>query len=130
MTLEERMQAASQVRAKGYNCAQTMLAAFPDILTLPADISLRLGTALGGGIGLTGNICGVVSGMAVLEGMRTDGSPAAKAATYKSVNALHARFAGEHGATLCPDLKARKIPCNDLIQSGIRIYYEHLREND
>lgn len=130
LTLDRRIALAREVRAKGYNCAQTVISAFPDIFSLPAETSLRLGAALGGGLGATGSTCGVLVALAVAEGMRTQGLPAEKAAAYKSYHSLHDAFLGEHGETLCPRLKARGIACNDLIRSGIELYHNYIARED
>lgn len=126
LTLEQRLASARETRSKGYNCAQTVLSAFPDIFMLPQDTCLRLGSALGGGLGNTGSTCGVLGAMALAEGMRTQGLPADKAAAYKSYHALHDAFLSIHGDTLCPRLKARGISCNELISSGIELYHKYI----
>ncbi len=128
MTIDERLQLARSVRAQGYNCAQSVMAAFPDIISLPQDVTLRLGGAFGAGMGATGGICGVLSAMAMAEGMRTQGRPADKVTASKNFHALHDEFRAEHGATLCPDLKALGRPCNELIEEGIRSYHAHIAD--
>jgi len=129
MTLEQRLSLAGEVRAAGHNCAQSVLAAFPDVINLPADVTLRLGTALGGGLGLTGSTCGVLVAMALTEGMRTQGSPACKGPAYRAFASLSKEFGAKHGATLCPELKARNCSCDELIRSGITQYHNHLQKS-
>ena len=128
LTRQQRLERAKEARAKGYNCAQAVMSAFPDVFTLPDDVTLRLGTALGGGMGMTGGICGVLSAMALAEGMRTKGDPADKTKAYKSFHSLNDEFSKEHGATLCPDLKASGVSCEELIKSGILMYDRYLDE--
>ena len=130
LTLDRRLALARETRSKGYNCAQSVLAAFPDIFMLPQETCLRLGTALGGGLGTTGSTCGVLEAMALAEGMRTSGQPADKVAAYASYRSLHDAFMARHGDTLCPGLKARKIPCNELIYSGIEMYHNYIESED
>lgn len=129
MTIDERLRLASEARSKGYNCAQAVMSAFPDIFTLPSDVTLRLGTALGGGMGMTGGICGVLSALALAEGMRTAGKPGDKVAAYESFHAINEDFRRCHGATLCPELKASGVACGQLINSGIRTYDRYLHES-
>ena len=73
MTLEERIESARALRAQGYNCAQCVMAVFPEVHGLPQDVALRLSTGLGGGVGGSQNICGVLSSVALLDGSRTQG---------------------------------------------------------
>ena len=118
LTLDRRLALARETRSKGYNCAQSILSAFPDIFMLPQEACLRLGT--------TRSTCGVLVAMALAEGMRTTGMPADKVTAYASYRSLHKAFLDRHGDTLCPALKARKIPCNELIYSGIEMYHNYI----
>lgn len=128
LTLDERLALARNVRAKGYNCAQTVMAAFPDIFNLPEQTLMQLGSCCGGGMGLTGNICGALTAAALAEGMRYEGLPTEKAAAYGSFRALHDDFRTKHGHVLCPDLKKAGIDCNTLIWSTIEQYHNHLNQ--
>ncbi|MDE6243730.1 MAG: C-GCAxxG-C-C family protein [Muribaculaceae bacterium] len=128
LTKEQRLNRASDARAQGYNCAQAVMMAFPDVFTLPSEVTLRLGTALGGGMGMTGGICGALSALALAEGMRTEGEPADKVKAYKSFHALNDAFREQHGSTLCPELKASGVSCEELIKSGILMYDRYINE--
>lgn len=129
MTLENRIESAFELRAKGYNCAQCVVCAFPDIIELPQLKALQLSCGLGGGVGGMQQTCGVVSAMAMLEGNLFPGEPTDKAAVYKSVRLLAEEFAATTpcGSTICATLKGESgIPCNQLIKSGIEIFHRHL----
>lgn len=128
MTLDQRLDLARQNRAAGLNCAQCVATAFPDIFQLPADSLLRLTIGLGGGMGLSGSTCGALSVMALAEGMRSPGSPAAKAQVYKNFRSLSEQFRERFGSTLCPELKQKGVPCNDLILGAVEIYHNHLQK--
>ena len=128
MTIDQRLELAQTVRSQGYNCAQSVMAAFPDVFTLPQEVTLRLGGALGAGMGSTGGVCGVLSAMALAEGMRTQGLPGDKVKAGAGYHKLHDDFLAEHGATSCPALKALSTPCNDLIAAGIRQYHNYLAD--
>ena len=128
MTLDERLDKARGLREQGYNCAQCVCAAFPDVSGLDEADALRVSIGFGGGVGGCGEVCGVFSAMAMLEGMRSPGGPADKKQVYGSVKGLRDAFVGEFGCLLCRELKApgRVVSCNDLIFRGVEMYHKHL----
>lgn len=130
MTIEERLEKARLYRKQGYNCAQCMIVAFSDITGMTEEEALRGCVGLGGGCGC-GELCGVLASMALMEGLRTDGSPMAKKAVYRNMKVLRDMFAERFGALRCEDLKSpeRKVPCNDLIWAGVEMYDNHLRQS-
>lgn len=129
MTLEERLEQAHELRSQGYNCAQCVFASFPDITGLDREAALRLSTGLGGGVGGCGQVCGVVSAMALLEGYSTQGRPADKAKVYAQVSGLYKQFATRFGSAVCHELKAAHVPCNELIFKGIEMYHQHINND-
>ena len=60
MTMRERCEKAVTYRRGGANCAQSLLAAFADVLGIAEEQALRVGAGLGGGV-RSGNICGAVN---------------------------------------------------------------------
>lgn len=131
LSLDQRLSRASELRAKGYNCAQTVIMAFNDATGLDSDTAARICAGLGGGVGATGEICGVVNAMAIVQGMLHSSDPAKKAEAYAKVKNLSARFAAANcGHVRCRDLKGAdcRRPCNDLIADGIRILHEHISQ--
>lgn len=127
MTLEERLDKARAYRVKGYNCAQCLLVSFPDISGLDDEAALKTAIGLGGGCGC-GEICGVLSAMALLRGMASPGGPADKVAVYADMKGLHQAFAGRFGSVVCRELKApgKAVSCNDLIYQGIEMFHNFL----
>ncbi len=130
MTLEERIESARALRAQGYNCAQCVMAVFPEVHGLPQDVALRLSTGLGGGVGGSQNICGVLSSVALLDGSRTQGAPADKRAVYGNVSGVVRDFEQRYGTCICRELKApgQTVGCNELIEAGIRMYDDFLKK--
>ena len=45
---------------QGYNCAQSVFAAFADLLDMEESYALRLASSFGGGVGRLREICGAV----------------------------------------------------------------------
>lgn len=128
ISYDERLAIAMDGRMKGLNCAQSVIAAFPDVLQIPADIALKVSTGFGAGMGGLGEACGALSGMVMLESMRADDSAAGKAGVYKIVKQLGDDFKEACGALRCKELKApgAKKSCNDIIAEGIKIYHNYL----
>lgn len=54
---------------EGYNCCQAVLGAFEDLVNLPKETLLNIGSALGGGFGRTRNLCGAVNAMGIVYGL-------------------------------------------------------------
>lgn len=127
-TFEERKEMAMEYRKQGFNCAQSVVAAFPDILHLPMDIALKLTCGLGSGYGGLGKMCGVMSAMTLLEGVRFEDSLMQRAGVYKVVRNLSHDFKNAFGSLECKDIKETEpvVPCNEVITEGIRIYHEYI----
>lgn len=93
---------------QGYNCAQSVFAAFADLLDMEESYALRLASSFGGGVGRLREICGAVSGMemvcGVLYGYDTSNDDQRKAQHYARVQALAFAFREKNGSYLCRDL--------------------------
>ena len=93
---------------KGYNCAQSVFAAFADILDMDESYALRLASSFGGGVGRLREICGAVSGMemvcGVLYGYDTANDDTRKAEHYTRVQELAFAFREKNGSFLCREL--------------------------
>ena len=87
---------ARQYFLNGYNCAQAVALAFCDELALPPETALRLVSGFGGGMGRLREVCGAFSGaifvLSALRGYAEPGAKEEKAALYRDVQALAARF--------------------------------------
>lgn len=108
--MADKRETAQAFFREGYNCAQAVLLAFSDELDLAPDVAARLASSFGGGLAKLREVCGTVSAMAMIAGLR-DGylDPAAegeKAAHYARVQALVGRFREKNGSILCRELLA------------------------
>lgn len=92
----------------GYNCAQSVVAPFCDVIGMDEKTALKMASSFGGGVGRLREICGAVSGMALVLGLLYgDIDPeddSTKAAHYERVQALANRFREKHGTIICRDL--------------------------
>lgn len=130
MTLEERLNIANKLRMQGYNCAQCVAMAFEDVHGVDSTTMARLSIGFGGGVGGQGEICGVVSAMALVEGFCGDGTPHDKRVVYPSVAELSKSFCSLNGSVVCRELKQMNPPrpCNALILCGVELLHKRLEE--
>ncbi len=100
-------QAVSLFR-EGYNCSQSVLGAFCDETGLSFELSMKLASSFGGGMGRLREVCGAVSGMFLVIGAKygyTSPKDAAdKAAHYQLVQSLAKEFESENGSIICREL--------------------------
>lgn len=130
MTLDQKLTLAKDLHAKGYNCAQSVLLANAEDLRISENTAAAYSMGFGGGVGGQGEICGVVSALAMAVGIADGATPADKPAAYRTVRELTQKFRENNGCIRCMDLKAppQKIPCDDLIADGVRILHNHICE--
>lgn len=126
-SLQNYIDNALRLHAEGYNCSQSVVMTFADELGIPEKIAAKASSGLGGGVGACGEVCGVVTGMAICEGFAADGLPADKPQVYKGVKSLAKEFENEMGYLRCLDLKGKgKVPCDALIEYGVKLMYRRL----
>lgn len=66
----KKIDIAGELFGQGFNCAQSLLAAYGPDLGVKRDSALKLAGAFGGGIGRTGETCGAVIGALMIIGLR------------------------------------------------------------
>ena len=71
------MQKAVELFMSGYNCSQSVVAAFADMYGFTQEQALRMSASFGGGIGRMREICGAACGMFLLAGLETGATEAA-----------------------------------------------------
>ena len=139
---------ARELFRKGYNCSQSIFAAFCDETGLGIDTALKIASSFGGGMGRLREVCGAVSGMFMVVGMKygyTDPSDKkAKTEHYRVIQDLAKQFEKENGSIICRELlglskKAdnpvpedrtdsyyRKRSCAELVEQAARILDEYI----
>ena len=68
--MKTKNEVAMEKFVAGYNCAQSVLYAFGPELGLDGEISLKLATGLGAGMGRRGEVCGAVTGGILALGLK------------------------------------------------------------
>lgn len=134
----------------GYNCAQCMVLAFEDMLTIDVDTALKIASPFGGGMGRLREVCGSVSGMFMvlgyIKGYSEPGDYDGKKELYEHVQELARRYEDANGSIICRDLLGlnvkrdeatpekrtdeyyKKRPCAEKIGSAAEILETYLDE--
>ena len=107
MTREERQDNARALHKQGCNCCQAVVMAYADKLPIEAKDAMNVAAPFGRGIAGTREVCGCVSGMAMVCGLT--GHTA-------DVRPLIEKFREEHGDIVCGRLLAMgKKPCPEMV---------------
>ena len=147
---EDRIEKAYALFMKGYNCAQSVTAAFADLYGLTEEQALLASASFGGGMGRMRLTCGTVTGMFMLAGLESGTTNPddreLKARNYAMVRELAERFKAENGSIVCSELLQmgnktesampsertaayyKKRPCPELVRCAARIYAQMLEE--
>ena len=99
---------AEDLFLQGFSCSQAVFAACADRYGLDQTTALKLSSALGGGVGRLREVCGAVTGMALICGLESGntepGNREAKDQNYVEMRKLAERFQAEAGSLICRDL--------------------------
>lgn len=148
---EDRIARAAENFKKGFNCSQSVVAAFADLYGLDEDLALRLSASFGGGIGRMRATCGAACGMFLLAGLETGcvnpSDREGKGANYAAVQKLAEKFRTENGSIVCAELLGlrkgdatpsgpeartaeyyKKRPCVKMVETAAAIFAEFLEE--
>ncbi len=143
-------QAARELFLNGYNCAQAVFCAFCDVTGLDKELCERLSSSFGGGVARMREVCGAVSGIALVMGALFGAYDTAdaqgKKTHYERVRRVTERFEKEAGSVVCRTLLGedgqdsspapsersqqyyQKRPCADLVALAAKILDESLTE--
>ena len=146
MTFHEKE--AVRLFREGCNCSQAVFTAFSDLTGIEKNTALRMSSSFGGGMGRLREVCGTVSAMALLEGLKEGNTDpldkTAQGRTYETVRSLCDSFTEENGSIICRELLGilskeksavpsertkeyyQSRPCTKLVASAARIVEEQL----
>jgi C_GCAxxG_C_C family probable redox protein len=104
----DRPETAAEYKRKGFNCAQSIVKAYSAELGVDEQAAVKMASSLGAGIGYNGEVCGALSGAALVIGARYGNTDPADTAgrekAYGKVNELLEKFQREHHTVLCREL--------------------------
>ncbi|MEG1791598.1 MAG: C-GCAxxG-C-C family protein [Clostridia bacterium] len=134
---------------EGYNCCQAVVLAFADEVKVDKDTLLMIASSFGGGMGRLREVCGAVSAMFIIEGLK-DGytlpnDRVSKAELYKRIQKLAEEFKKLNGTIICRELLKssevggspetrtpeyyKKRPCVELVGQAAKIIENAEKEN-
>ena len=148
---KERIEMAVSLFKEGFNCSQSVVAAFADKYGFTCEQALKMSASFCGGLGRLRETCGAACGLFLLAGLETGATEGAdrdgKAANYALVQELAEEFKQRNGALRCADLlglskkepvvstpEARtdqyyaKRPCVKMVEEAARIWCEYLQK--
>lgn len=140
---------AQSLFEQGYNCAQSVFLAFCEEMEMEPSFAARLSSSMGGGVGRMREICGAVSGMALvlgaLYGYEVPGDDQIKKAHYARVQALAEEFRVRCGSVVCRELLDHPAsdptptprtaafyhqrPCAGYVRLAAQLLEDYLRDN-
>lgn len=150
--MEERIEKAVELFKEGYNCSQSVVAAFADLYGFTPEQALKVSASFGGGIGRMRQTCGAACGLFMLAGLETGCTEGknreGKEANYKVVQELAEEFRKRNGSLICAELLGlsktaptpatpeartaeyyKKRPCVKMVEEAARIWCEYLSTN-
>ena len=120
---------AEELFRKGYNCSQSVFAAFADVLGMTVEEAAKIASPFGAGFGKLREVCGAVSGMTLLAGyLKGYDDPAdyeSKKKLYRLIQRICADFEESRGTIICRELLGLK-KGEDLGEPSVRTeeYYQ------
>lgn len=150
--MQTKGEIAKQYFLDGYNCAQAVVLAFAQDFGLDKKTAVMLSSSFGGGMGRLREVCGAVSGMFMVLGLKYGyASPEdnqAKKELYKKVQEVAGLFKDDNGSIICrellglnqtgksdptPELRTesyyKKRPCKDLVQFAADLVDEYIKNH-
>lgn len=147
--MQDKGQKAKELFLEGYNCCQAVVGAFAEELGLDFDTAMKLSSSFGGGFGRLREVCGAVSGMGIVAGLKCGYSdPTAgteKKEHYARIQALADQYRSENGSIICRELLNgpdnspnptkrtpefyKKRPCPELVQYAAELLEKELGDD-
>ncbi len=137
---------AKELFESGYNCSQSVFCAFCEDFGIDFETGLKLSSSFGGGMGRLREVCGAVSAMFMIAGLKfgytLQNDVEKKSEHYKLIQNLADEFARKNGSFICreligedrngfvPEMRTEKYyqkrPCAELVASAEKIIRERL----
>lgn len=150
LDVEARAEQAVNNFKSGYNCAQAVYMAYADLFGMDSKTAAVIAAPLGAGIGRMREVCGTVSGAALIAGLAipcdNPSDMAAKTRCYALVQQVADRFREANGSIICRELLGiapikesptpsprteayyKKRPCVELVRMSATFIGEELKK--
>lgn len=101
-----RGEKAEELFKTGLNCSQAVFVAFCDVIGMDENTAKKTSVGLGGGVGRLREICGAVSGAAMIIGFLYGGDDGSdKAGAYEKVREFAESFKERNRFLVCRELR-------------------------
>lgn len=153
MKYQDRVEKAKELFKEGFNCSQSVVAAYADLYGLTEEQALKISSSFGAGIGRMRQTCGAACGMFILAGLESGSCDpkdrTGKGRNYAIVQQLAEEFKKRNHSLICSELlglstKApissqpeerteqyyKKRPCIKIVEEGARIFGEFLENQE
>ncbi len=143
---------AKELFKNGYNCAQAVFCTFADELGIDFETALKLSSSFGGGMGRLREVCGTVSAMFMIAGLKygytSNNDDAAKEKHYALIQELAQKFEEQNGSIICRELLGLDVkhdipkpekrteeyytnrPCEELVASAAKIISDYISKHE
>lgn len=146
----DHSQRAYDLFCQGYNCSQSVFAAFCDVTNIDFETALMLSSSFGGGMGRLREVCGAFSAILMaagcIYGYITPKDYDAKSKHYALVQELAARFKAQTGSIVCREILGldspsdpnvpprtdeyyKKRPCPEICRTAAKILDDYIAEH-
>ncbi|MVX65353.1 C-GCAxxG-C-C family protein [Clostridium chromiireducens] len=143
---------AMELFKQGYNCSQSVFGVFCEECGIDLETALKLSSSFGGGMARLREVCGAVSGMFMVAGMKYGYSDPkdslSKTEHYKRIQELAEQFKEKNNSIVCRDLLGlsaqkesyipeertdeyyKKRPCAEIVGDAAEIIYEYIKSHE
>ena len=106
--MKSRVEQATATFEEGYTCAQSVFSTYADLFGMDRETALKLSSPMGGGLGRMREVCGAVSAMALLAGLKEGNTDPAneegKEKIYLLTRQMAEKFREQFGTIVCREL--------------------------
>lgn len=121
--MSKRSDRAVELFKEGKNCSQAVFTAFATELGLTEEMALSISVGLGGGVGRMREVCGAISGSAMVVGLKYPEYD--KTQVYEKVRAIADEFKKTNPSIVCKELLGLTKPENSSVpEARTNEYYK------
>ncbi len=121
--MSKRSDRAVELFKEGKNCSQAVFTAFATELGLTEEMALSISIGLGGGVGRMREVCGAISGSAMVVGLKYPEYD--KTQVYEKVRAIADEFKKTNPSIVCKELLGLTKPENSSVpEARTNEYYK------
>lgn len=125
---ENKSDTAKRLFREGYNCSQAVLCTFCDEIGMSFEDALKLSSSFGGGMGRMREVCGAVSSIFMVAGLKygytSSNDDKRKAEHYALIQQLAKEFKQRHNTIICSELLGLDENDNPVPSKRTTEYYE------